>query len=634
MPYLEVQTRNGSKRVRLNLTEGKPFTIGRLKQCDLVLRNDVQVSREHCAISRELDGIVLKDLGSSNGTVMNNIEITRELLSNGMVFYVGNTRLRYVEADDQSLDARQRPDAGDSLSGQSRMGASSTHMNPPAQQPRSAPPATQSTSPGLSQQTSKPSPPQPVASAPVSAPAAASKNVDNFSDDDLFNLEFTPGPDSKTKGPNITGNRGITGIDSLSTIGQDIGYDIDDLTLYNTRGDIVHNAQGGQQGAVSEALRMLRLIIVGCIRSGASDVHVEPKSGLGVLRLRIDGTMVEVCRFSNDDLKRLSSLIKVLCDIDPSQKSIVQEGHFSADVPGRRVDYRVSFTPSMHGQKLVIRVLDPVNAPQQIKDLHLPGWMGQSIARISRQDTGLLIVCGPTGSGKTTTLYATLREIDNSVRNVITIEDPVEYEMDGVTQMPVDPAQGQTFAALLRSVLRQDPDVILLGEIRDAETATAALQAASTGHLVLSTVHAKDTVGTIFRLLDLGVEPYLLASTLNLVLAQRLLRTLCPHCKEPRRATPQEVIWLKRTAEGVPHLYKPVGCPKCFGTGYAGRRGVYELLTTNDAMRDIIMTDPNIAGIKKALENTMFQSLKETAGQMVLDSITSLSEVERSIGLD
>ncbi len=241
---------------------------------------------------------------------------------------------------------------------------------------------------------------------------------------------------------------------------------------------------------------------------------------------------------------------------------------------------------------------------------------------------------GPTGSGKTTTLYAALRQIDSGMRNVITIEDPIEYEVSGVTQIPVDEDQGHSFHQLLRSCLRQDPDIIVLGEIRDRDTATAAMQAASTGHLVLSTVHAKDTIGTIFRLIDLGVEPYLIASTLNLVLAQRLARLLCEHCKVAKRPTPEQVMRMGRSVTGVETVFAPGGCAKCFGTGYQGRQGVYELLTTNDALRDVIMKTPDIGAIRKAIDLTMFTSLKEAGYDMVIRGETSIEEIERVIGID
>jgi general secretion pathway protein E len=279
----------------------------------------------------------------------------------------------------------------------------------------------------------------------------------------------------------------------------------------------------------------------------------------------------------------------------------------------------------------VIRILDTANTPYHVWDLQLPEWMFEEIQKAMKADSGMFLVCGPTGSGKTSTLYAVIRDIDVSERNVVTIEDPVEIQLDGVTQIPVVEAQGNTFSNLLRSVLRQDPDAILVGEVRDPETAKIALQAAITGHLVFSTVHAKDTVGTIFRLLDLGVEPYLVSSGLQLVLAQRLVRKLCPACRIAVKPTPDIIQRMGKPGEGVEKIYSPRGCPKCVGTGFMGRRGVFELLTVNEEMREIIMKSPSVGEIMKTLSATKFVKLSQSGYQLVADGITSLDEIERSM---
>jgi general secretion pathway protein E len=257
------------------------------------------------------------------------------------------------------------------------------------------------------------------------------------------------------------------------------------------------------------------------------------------------------------------------------------------------------------------------------------------MSQIAHQDSGMVLLCGPTGSGKTTTLYALLREIDASVRNVVTIEDPIEYRVEGVTQLPINAAQGNSFSALLRSVLRQDPDVILVGEIRDPETATIALQAATTGHLVLSTVHSRDTTGTLYRLLNLGVEPYMLATGLNLVVAQRLVRQLCPHCKRTAKPTPEQTDRLAGTgARPGQSICTPVGCEKCLQTAYLGRRAAFETLTITDTLRDVVLSSPQIQNIRRAREDTTFVSLQQTIFQMVADGITAFEEVERVVGAD
>jgi general secretion pathway protein E len=243
----------------------------------------------------------------------------------------------------------------------------------------------------------------------------------------------------------------------------------------------------------------------------------------------------------------------------------------------------------------------------------------------------MLLVCGPTGSGKTSTLYAILRSIDASERNVVTIEDPVEIQIEGVTQMPVHEETGSTFAALLRSTLRQDPDVILVGEIRDVETAKTAMQAAMTGHLVFSTVHSRDTLGSVFRLLDLGIEPFQITSGLNLLLAQRLVRTLCPYCKQPAAPTEEQLREMGEPYKDLERIYRAVGCQKCLGTGYAGRRGVFELMTIDDRIRSAI-TRNNQGEIMQALAQSRFQNLKMHGFSLVAEGVTTFDEVDRVIG--
>jgi general secretion pathway protein E len=313
-------------------------------------------------------------------------------------------------------------------------------------------------------------------------------------------------------------------------------------------------------------------------------------------------------------------------------RDAVQEGHFSAKFADRRVEYRVSFTPSVYGQKLVLRVLDDRALPKSIHDLGMAGYMTDRLKRITSQDHGLLLVAGPTGSGKTTTLYTALRDIDRESRNVVTIEDPVEYQISNVTQIPIDESKGNNFGALLRSVLRQDPDVILVGEIRDEETARTAMQAAMTGHLVFSTVHAKDTISATFRLLDLKVEPYLVANALDLVLGQRLVRVLCDNCKRGSPISPGQATRLGRFIAGKREMFVATGCPKCLKTGYRGRRAIYELLDFNDELRDVILKEPTIAAMKKVIEQGLFTTLAQFGWKLVAEGITTLEEVDKVAG--
>jgi general secretion pathway protein E len=413
----------------------------------------------------------------------------------------------------------------------------------------------------------------------------------------------------------------------------DRSFDAEQIGLVDARGVTVHAASGdGEESA--ESVRVLRLLLLACFRARATDIHMEPRGDTSVVRLRVDGYMLTAVEFSAAIARRVSGMIKILCEIDTSTKPAVQDGHFSATVPGRKIDFRVSFTPSVHGQKLVIRVLDSSNAPSRLHELGLLPWMYDKLRRIATRDAGMLLACGPTGSGKTTTLYSCLREIDVEQRNAITIEDPVEYQLPGATQIPIDAKQGLTFATILRSVLRQDPDVIFLGEIRDIETANVAMQAAMTGHLVYSTVHAKDTIGAIFRLLDLGVEQYLVANAVNMIVAQRLVRLLCVACRRPVRATPQQSLRMGQLLSGVPEIYTPQGCIECLESGFRGRRALFELLEFTDPLRDAVLKSPSIQGIREILRSGLFTSLQQFGFQLVAQGHTSYDEVERVAGTE
>lgn len=622
MPVLELISPHRTHRVSFN---GNRFVFGRDDACDATLLGDKLISRKHCEVVLYKGHYLVHDLQSRNGTLVAGKPIEAVKLTDRGVFQVGQTFVRFFltpesakatplaaypdnapphpsaapttptpakprDPDDLQLaDDDDEPiyDVAVLLEDDQSAAAPAPSHNPP-------PPAV----PGLSRPTTSSRP-------PGNAPAHAMPQ---------------PGDALET-------------IDAMARMGRDPGFGIESLSLLNARGQVVHEA-GTALSDSTESLAHLQLLTLGALRSGASDIHLEPKQYDALIRVRVDGAMLDVCRLTAEQSKRLMSLIKILCDIDIARKSIIQEGHFSLAVPGRTIDYRVSFAPAMYGQKMVVRVLDPSQAPQQLADLDMPAFIQDKLASTSQQSTGTVLVCGPTGSGKTTTLYAVLRQIDANVRNVITIEDPIEYEIGHVTQIPVDTAEGHTFGNLLRTCLRQDPDVIVLGEIRDQDTAVTSMQAATTGHLVLSTVHANDTVSTVLRLLDLGVEPYLIASTLNIVLAQRLVRRLCANCKEAVVPTEQDRQRLGKTEDDDLTIYAPVGCDACFGTGYAGRVGVFELLDATDALRDVILNKPNLVDLRQALTGTGFVSLKEHAIQHVLAGVTSLDDAHRTVGLD
>ncbi|MBL0926513.1 MAG: Flp pilus assembly complex ATPase component TadA [Phycisphaerales bacterium] len=393
------------------------------------------------------------------------------------------------------------------------------------------------------------------------------------------------------------------------------------ITLIDANGKPSAALDGSTDGALAG-----RLLLAAANASRATDIHCEPKGDQHMIRMRVDGSMVQVVELPNQTGELFMGLIRNACNFPSVARDAVLDGHVSARYADRRVDFRASFTPTVFGPKLVLRILDSNTAPRSLHDLSLPAFIHQRIKRVCDQDAGMLLVVGPTGSGKTTTLYNALREIDRQRFNVVTIEDPVEYNIEGVTQIPVTP--NSSFSEILRSVLRQDPDVILVGEIRDSETARTAMQAAMTGHVVFTTVHAKDTIGAVFRLLDLGVEPYLVANSLDVILAQRLVRVLCEHCRRAVKVTPGQATRIGRFLEGKTQTYVAVGCPRCLRTGFHGRRAIFEMLDFNDELRDLVLREPSIQGMKKIIEQGVFATLQQSGWQLAARGVTTLEEVD------
>lgn len=373
-------------------------------------------------------------------------------------------------------------------------------------------------------------------------------------------------------------------------------------------------------------IQLINQLIAEAARTGASDIHIEPYESDVVVRLRIDGVLREVLRLPAKITSMLVSRIKVMARLDIAERRIPQDGRITMMRGGRALDIRVSTLPSRSGERVVLRVLDRDQAEISLNDLGMPDGLLAQLESALSQPNGIILVTGPTGSGKTTTLYAALRLLNDGARNILTVEDPVEYAVDGVGQTQVNTKVGMTFATGLRAILRQDPDVIMLGEIRDFETAEIAIQASLTGHMVLSSVHTNDAVGAIVRLRDLGVEPFLLGSSLRLVLAQRLVRKLCGHCKQPFKA-PADALARLGLAPGI-QIYSPQGCPECANSGYKGRLGLYEAVTITPAMRNLILDGAN----ENALAKEAFRSgtsLLHAAGQFVADGRTSLEEALR-----
>lgn len=583
--YLEIVA--GGKTARLP-ADRQAISVGRAPDNALVL-SDTLASRAHCVIEKTADGWRVRDLGSSNGTRVNGQPIKLAPFRPGDLLQIGNTVIRLFD---------------------------------PALAPQPAAPAV----PG----------------------GAEVLTVDDVVDDDglgaLAALARGRVDDDPPPAGGIVVGANVDYETALSDLAESLpqhAFQESEIALINARGQVVHEAARASRTANGrrEAVDLFRLLLTVCFRSRTTDIHLEPRQEAYQCRLRIDGNMVDVAKLPNQVGHRLATLVKVLSDIDIQFRDTIQEGHFAARVPDsrvraghRRVDYRVSFAPSVYGQKLVMRVLDTANAPLRMTDLHLPQWILGEVARGIEQESGMVLVSGPTGSGKTTTLYSLVRTIDTSRRNVITIEDPVEIQIEGVTQIPVDDEGGKSFSALLRMALRQDPDVILVGEIRDAETARIAMQAAITGHLVFSTVHTKDTVGSIFRLLDLGVEPYLVAQGLHIVVAQRLVRQLCPHCKRPEPITAEQQQVLGASAAGVTRLFAPRGCGKCLGTGFLGRRAFFEFLHNNDALRDVILRNPTMGDIQESLKGQRFVPLRQSGFELVAQGLVSFAEMDRMVG--
>jgi general secretion pathway protein E len=333
-------------------------------------------------------------------------------------------------------------------------------------------------------------------------------------------------------------------------------------------------------------IRLINGVIAEAARRGASDVHIEPFENALKVRFRIDGVMREALSLPPRLAPMLVSRVKVMARLDIAEKRIPQDGRIGLAMGAKSLDVRVSTLPSRHGERVVLRILDKDQGARALHELGMPAPVLAAYAQALAQPNGIVLVTGPTGSGKTTTLYAGLARLNDGTRNILTVEDPVEYAIEGVGQTQVNPKVGMTFAAGLRAILRQDPDVVMVGEIRDPETAQIAVQASLTGHLVLSTVHTNDALGAITRLRDMGVEPFLLASTVRVVLAQRLIRRLCVHCRQPRAPDALSARLLGAGYDGP--LYRAVGCARCHQTGYSGRIGVYEAVVVDDALRALI----------------------------------------------
>ena len=366
----------------------------------------------------------------------------------------------------------------------------------------------------------------------------------------------------------------------------------------------------------------------------ASDIHIESVEGRLVQRVRIDGVLRPIDSPAGRLQANIVSRLKIMAGLNIAERRLPQDGRFRTIVEGREIDVRVSIVPTLHGESAVLRLLDRARAPLALPELGFSPDLEQGLVALLDQPNGILLVTGPTGSGKTSTLYAALQRLNAVERKILTAEDPVEYQLAGINQIQIRPAIGLTFATLLRSLLRQDPDVLLVGEIRDLETARIAVQASLTGHLVLSTVHTNDAPSTITRLIDMGLEPYLLTSVLRGVLGQRLVRTLCTACREPYPPLPELVAraGLAELTDGPPRLYRAPGCTACGGTGYHGRTVIAELLVPDERVHRVALGAGDAPALRAAAIAAGMRDMRADGFRKALAGITSLEEVLRVTG--
>jgi general secretion pathway protein E len=569
MPRLEIKAKGITRREPF---DGPRVTIGRQAGNDIVL-DDAVASRQHCVIEHFKGTFRVVDLKSHNGTWLGENRILEANITFGDSIRIGATRIRLLpDTVEKVVEEEELPTAEVVVEEEEEL--------PQASMDRTS----------------------------VSAKLAARSLV--------------TGPLSKQLAPLMEACLNVPVPEGAPEVPRDI-------RMLNKKSEPIAFEKKDKRSKPAEALDAFRQLLFAAFRTRATDIHIEPKGEIHSMRFRIDGLLHTVGEVTGKMGIAILNVIKILCEIDIAKRNIVQEGSFAVELPTRRVDFRISFTPTVYGQKLALRFLDKAAVPDQFENLGMDLDGVAELARICEQDAGMVILSGPTGSGKTTTLYTALKTINAETRNIVTIEDPVEYELSNTTQISIDALHNVTFASVLGSILRQDPDVILVGEVRDTETAKMAMQAATTGHLVLTTIHARDTVGTVFRLLDLGVEPFLIANAVTMCISQRLVRILCPNCKRPFK--PDAGLIRRMRLESRPHgfFYDAVGCKQCMDTGYRGRMALYEILMFSPQVRDVILTNPTISDLRKAAGEWMFHTLQDSGYRKVIEGITTVQEVER-----
>jgi general secretion pathway protein E len=415
----------------------------------------------------------------------------------------------------------------------------------------------------------------------------------------------------------------------MSDVGNNAGNDLDEGNL-DTIGQELEEVQDLLDSAdEAPIIRLVNSLMFRAVKQKTSDIHVEPFEKDLIVRFRVDGVLYDIMHPPKKAQAAITSRIKIMANLNIAEKRLPQDGRIRIKIAGKDIDIRVSLVPTAHGESIVMRLLDKSHVVLDMEKLGIGGKILSLMREVINRSHGIVLVTGPTGSGKTTTLYAALCELNTPDVKIITVEDPVEYQIQGINQIPVNPKIDLTFAAGLRSILRQDPDIVLVGEIRDKETAEIAVQAALTGHLVLSTLHTNDAAASITRLLDMGVEPFLVSSAVLGILAQRLIRAVCRDCAKKYTPTAEELAQVGLTPEDLKgrQLLRAVGCPNCLNTGYAGRTGIHEFLMMDDEVRALVMKNVDATTIKRAAMARGMTTLREDGAQKALKGLTTLEEV-------
>ena len=418
----------------------------------------------------------------------------------------------------------------------------------------------------------------------------------------------------------------IYSMQNIDTVMDDVNKE---YTIEDELAELSDEALSGERVDSAPVVKLANAIVEAAYRAKASDIHIEPFSNITKIRIRIDGDLVEQSQISHAIHNSLVTRFKILSNMNIAEKRVPQDGRFAYKIDGTHLDVRVSSLPTVNGEKVVIRLLSTgASKIMKITELGMTDYNFDMFQSILKSPHGVILVTGPTGSGKTTTLYSALDQLAKPNINIITVEDPVEKQIDGINQVQVNVKAGLTFSAGLRSILRQDPDIVMIGEIRDAETAEIAIRAAITGHLVLSTLHTNDAASTILRLVDMGVAPYLVASSLVGVVAQRLVKLLCPHCKQPVEIDEADMRLLG--VDTPVKVYGPVGCDECNNTGYRSRTAIHEIIVTSNDIKELIAAEKDAEDINSKAKENGTRLLRENVAELVLDGKTSMEELVRA----